>query len=107
MDIDIETIINTVKKIKVQYTSDGLLLMGIFGSYARGDADEYSDIDIAYDIDYDMFFDKYQDGFSELLRIEELKNHLELALHKKVDLIPFKSTNKKLKNNIEKDLVYV
>lgn len=100
-------ILNIIKDIKSQYISDGLFLLGIFGSFARDEANEYSDIDIVYDIDYTIFFKKYHDGFSELLRIEELKHHLESLLHKNVDLISLKTSNIKLKRNIEKELIYV
>ncbi|MDQ7047597.1 MAG: nucleotidyltransferase domain-containing protein [Sulfurovum sp.] len=34
---------------------EGFEVIGIFGSYARGNADKYSDIDIAYKLDFDTF----------------------------------------------------
>ena len=74
---------------------------------ARGDNDQYSDIDITYKIDYELFFKKYQDGFSQILKLQEVKESLEEVLHKKVDFISFAASSEPLKKEIQKDLVYV
>ena len=83
-----------VKKLQEKsklYQDEGIKIVGIFGSYARGDYDEYSDVDIAYKIDYDKFFTKYKDGFSQILRLDDIRKELEKFLGKKVDFIPYKS----------------
>ena len=83
-----------VKKLKEKsklYQDEGIKIVGIFGSYARGDYDEYSDVDIAYKIDYDKFFTKYKDGFSQILRLDDIRKELEKFLGKKVDFIPYES----------------
>ena len=83
-----------VKKLQEKsklYQDEGIKIVGIFGSYARGDYDEYSDVDIAYKIDYDKFFTKYKDGFSQILRLDDIRKELEKFLGKKVDFIPYES----------------
>jgi len=101
MIIDKEEILNKLKGLKPIYEKEGLILLGLFGSYAKDEQTEFSDIDIVYKLNYKKFNSKYIGGFSKLLRIEKIKEDLENIFHKKVDLIP--DTNKK----ILKDLIYV
>jgi len=61
----------------------------------------FSDIDIAYKLDYDKFSQKYKDGFSKLLRIDDIKEELQQTFKTKIDFVP--NSNKKLL----KDIVYV
>ena len=70
------------------------LKIGIFGSVARGDSTENSDIDILY-----QFKDAV--GLFNLIRI---KDNLEEKLNKKVDLVSEKYINPKLKQHIMSDL---
>ena len=99
--------LDKIRIIKDRYKDDGIEIVGLFGSVARGDDDLFSDIDITYKIDYDLFFKKYQDGFSQILKINEIKEALEKELKKRVDFIPLNSNNESLKKEIERDLVYV
>jgi len=87
-----------LKKLKQKFLKDGIEIVGIFGSYAKNTNDEFSDIDIAYKIDYDVFFNKYKDGFSQILKLQEIKESLQSAFHKKVDFIPF---NEKIAKEIK------
>lgn len=61
----------------------------LFGSYARGDFDENSDVDILIEPPDNMG-----------LEFIELKLDLEDVLQKKVDLVSFRGINKYLKNHI-------
>ena len=94
-------ILNQLKKLKPIYEEEGLILLGLFGSYAKDTQTQYSDIDIAYRLDYDKFSKKYIGGFSKLLRIDDIKKELQNTFKTEVDLIP--DNNKA----ILKDLVYV
>jgi predicted nucleotidyltransferase len=82
-------IINKLQELNSIYEKEGFFIVGLFGSYAKDEQDEFSDIDIAYKIDYDKFSKKYKDGFSKLLRIEDIKKELEKKFGKAVDLVPF------------------
>jgi len=77
-----------LKKLKERYLKEGIEIVGIFGSYARGDSDSYSDIDIAYRLS-PIFFEKYKDGFSQIIKIDDVKKELEKELKRKVDFVPF------------------
>ena len=91
-------ILEKLKNIKPKYENEGIKLQGLFGSYAKDKADEFSDIDILYSLDYEKFSKKYKDGFSKLLRLEDIKSELEKLFGKKVDLVP--SQNKELQEDL-------
>lgn len=92
-----------IKTLKPQYKKEGIDLVGVFGSYARGDADVFSDVDIAYKIDHEKFYK--DNAFKKLIRIEEIRKELEVALKKSVDLVSLQSSNQELNNSIQKDMV--
>lgn len=94
-------IVVKLKELKPKYEQEGLILIGLFGSYAKDNQNSFSDIDIAYKVDYNKFSQKYKDGFSKLLRIDAIKNELQETFKTKVDFVP--DSNKKLL----KDIVYV
>ena len=85
---DKNSILSTLKQLKPIYEKEGLVFLGLFGSYARDTQTKFSDIDIAYKIDYDKFSSKYKDGFSKILRIDEIKKELQEIFHTHIDLVP-------------------
>jgi uncharacterized protein len=70
--------------------------IGLFGSYARGDQTEQSDIDILVDVKGTIGFEFMQ-----------LADDLEQMLGKKVDLITKNSLRKQSYDYIAKDIIYV
>lgn len=86
-----EKIIRSVTK-KVEPT-----LLGIFGSYARGEENEKSDIDILIDFDLKV----------NLLDLIEIEQELSELLGIKVDLVTLRSVNASLKPFIERDLIRI
>ncbi len=79
--------LNILKKL---YLDEGVEIYALFGSYAKDTFDEFSDIDIAYKTDYKKFSQKYKDGFSKLLKLQNIKEELEKTFNKKVDFVPFR-----------------
>lgn len=74
-----------------------LLALGYFGSYARGEANEESDVDIVFDTDA-----------PNLLRTSSMRIHLEEVLGRHVDVIRFReSMNPRLKARITREAQYV
>ena len=70
--------------------------IGIFGSIARGDHHENSDVDILVEFDKPIG-----------IEFIDLANELESILHQKVDLISKTGIKPKYLKIIEKDLHYV
>ena len=72
--------------------------IGIFGSFARNENKETSDIDVLYEFNATI----------RLFSLIALKEELELKLNKKVDLVSEKYLNPKLKSQIlnELNLIY-
>ncbi|GAB6163380.1 nucleotidyltransferase family protein [Desulfothermus naphthae] len=76
----------------------GIKKIAIFGSIARGDYDNNSDIDIVI-IEADNSL-----GYFKLL---EAKYFLEKELNRNIDIGFYKSMKTFIKNRIKKDLIYV
>ena len=75
----------------------GVTRIGIFGSVARDDASEQSDVDIVYEM-----------SRPNLFTVVHLKEELEKILHCSVDLVRYRERmNPLLKKRIEKDCIYV
>ncbi|MFV0554030.1 MAG: nucleotidyltransferase family protein [Mangrovibacterium sp.] len=70
------------------------LKIGIFGSVARGEEHQDSDIDILYEF-------KEPVGLFKLIG---LKQRMEQLLHRKIDLVSEKYLNPKLKSHVMRDL---
>lgn len=72
-------------------------LVGIFGSYARGEENESSDLDILIDFDLKV----------NLLELIGMEQELSELLGIKVDLISLRSVNQSLRPYIESDLIRI
>lgn len=70
---------------KVKYQKEGFLLLGYFGSRARGDHSESSDLDILYQVN-DSFVNQYS-GFDYFDRIDRIRRELSQELGRDVDLV--------------------
>ena len=71
--------------------------IGVFGSYARSEAEKDSDIDILLKTDKKI----------NLLELVELERELSNILGIKVDLVTENSINKHLKPYIQKEVTYI
>ncbi len=94
-------ILSTLHELKPAYEKEGVILLGLFGSYAKETHSKFSDIDVAYKLDYSTFSTHYKDGFAKLLRLDEIKKELQAIFKTPIDLVP--NNNK----SIMKDLIYV
>ncbi len=81
------------------YKKFGIKFIGLFGSFARGEAHQNSDIDILYKIEKDKKLSLFQ--------YFTLHKHLEDFFHRKIDLVRDEKLKPQLKSYIEKDLSYV
>ena len=93
-------ILDYLKSNKEKYSNQyGVKFIGLFGSFARDEADEKSDIDILYEID--------ENKKLSMFKYLKLINDLENSLHTKIDLVRTGTLKPQIKNYIYRDLVYV
>jgi hypothetical protein len=95
-------IIDYLKSKKEEFRQKyGITTLGLYGSYARNEANESSDVDIFYERDSSV---ELQSGF-EFLRIsDEMAQSLHVS---KVDFVPLKYMNPIIKHYAKKDFIYV
>jgi predicted nucleotidyltransferase len=88
-----------LQAIREYFKGQPVLKAYLFGSYARGEADEKSDIDLLVDLDYSQHI-----GFSFFGMQPELEN----LLKRKVDVISSDGVSEFIRPYIEKDkqLIY-
>lgn len=80
-----QAILSTLKEMKAVYEKDGVLLLGLFGSYIRDEATEESDIDILIETT-PLFLSKYR-GLRAYVKLDEVRENLEKVFGKKVDIV--------------------
>jgi hypothetical protein len=98
-------IVKSVKNLKSKYKKEGFIILGVFGSYARGDENQESDIDLLYEMT-DKFYKKYP-GWDAIPVIEKIEQELEQELGKKVDLANKNALNEIGKKYILPEVKYV
>jgi uncharacterized protein len=94
----LETILKKLKDNKSELEQKySISELGLFGSYARGDYKETSDIDILVD------FNKKIDAFEYI----QLAHDLEELLNHKVDVVSRRGIKPQYLPYVEKNLIYV
>lgn len=105
--MSVNDIYEKLRLIKPILSNDGINILGVFGSYARGDYSNNSDIDILYQIkDIKEFMSKYK-GFSAFSKLADTKEFLKKELNKEVDFVDKDSLNEIGKEFILKEVKYV
>lgn len=94
-----------LKFLKSSYQRDGFIIIGVFGSCARGEETVDSDIDILYETT-DEFRKKYS-GLKYFGRIEDIKEELKTELNKEIDIADKSCLNEIGKKYILPGVVYV
>lgn len=92
-----------ISNLKEKYLYEGFIIQGIFGSYARGEENENSDIDILYNLNLN-FKDK---GFKKIYKLNLIKESLQKDLGKQVDIVNQDFLGEIGKRYILKDVIYV
>lgn len=91
-------ILQILKNFKKDHSKEyGILLIGLFGSVARDEATENSDVDVVIKI-----------ATPDPFKIVHIKEDLEIQLKQRVDIVRLRDKmNAFLKKRIEKDAIYV
>ncbi|MGP8330364.1 MAG: nucleotidyltransferase family protein [Methanosarcinaceae archaeon] len=93
-----DDVLAILRQFKKEYAQEyHLLRIGIFGSVARDEADEKSDVDIVFETDKPNLF-----------RTSSMKVLLEDLLAQEIDIIRLRDNmNIKLKEEIQREVLYV
>ncbi|MBU0632578.1 nucleotidyltransferase domain-containing protein [bacterium] len=95
-------LINYLKNIKEElHTKYGITTLGLYGSYARDEATENSDVDIFYERDKNF---QLASGLEFMNLDEKLAQDLQV---KKVDFVALDFMNPIIKHYAKKDFIYV
>ena len=100
-----DTIIGDMHHINDKYKNTGFVFVSLFGSYANGTNNFFSDIDLTYRINHDVFYK--DDAFAKLEKIQEIKKELEEKFHKRVDLIPANTKNHLIKESLKREQILI
>ncbi len=75
----------------------GIVRLAVFGSTARGEARESSDVDVVVEFE----------GRADLNRFMELKERLEALLGSRVDLVTYNALRPAMRSTVEREAVRV
>jgi uncharacterized protein len=75
-----DELLNKIRGVKKEYEKEGFIILGVFGSYARGEETPESDIDILYETK-EEFTSGYK-GFAYFGKIDEIKENLKTIFDK-------------------------
>lgn len=91
-------ILDILRDFKAHYAEKyGIITLGLFGSVARGEHDETSDIDICIKLQEPNFF-----------IIQDIKEDLEKIFHTKADIISLGAIMRNFfKKSLEEDAIYI
>ena len=92
-----KSVISSLRQHRAQLKHLGVKSLSIFGSVARGEDREDSDVDVLVEFDGPVTFDAFMDT----------RFYLEDLLSRKVDLILPQAIKPRMRPYVEKDLVHV
>ncbi|CUU72508.1 nucleotidyltransferase family protein [Campylobacter hyointestinalis subsp. hyointestinalis] len=101
-----DAILGYLSELKPSLKKDGIKEIGLFGSYAKGYADENSDIDIVVLADKKEFLQRLG-VYKALEYLDNLREQISNKFHKSVDICDFYSEQKMQDNKIVKGANYV
>jgi hypothetical protein len=96
-----DAIIARLRRDEAELRRLGVESLSLFGSVARGENTERSDVDLAVTLDHG----RMPAGFAYAARLEELREKLEAALGVRVDVVPEPIRKRRFQETIDKDRV--
>jgi len=96
--MDMDDVIRRLRAHEAELRAEGISHVYLFGSFARGEADEKSDVDLFYDYDSDRF------GFLQFMRIRELAPEI---IGRAVDIMPRDGIHALIRTEVEQAAIEV
>lgn len=94
-----QSTIERLKALQPELASSGIAALYLFGSFARGDSRDDSDIDLAFEVDPSSKFNLFDQASLQVMLTERLGRH--------VDFLERHAIHPDLRPRIERDLVRV
>lgn len=94
-----QSTIDKLKELEPSLRKDGISALYVFGSYARGDQTEKSDIDLLFDISPDVRFSLFDQA--------RISRQLTDLLHTNVDFVLRRAVHPFIKARVEAEKVTV
>ena len=98
-------LLQKLKEKKKSLLEDGFEIIGVFGSFARGEEKQDSDIDLLYDVK-PIFIKKYG-GFQAFAKLNEIRQELKVFLNRDIDIATIDNHSKTFKEYALKDIIRV
>ena len=95
-------LLKQLTSLKQRYASEGFKILGVFGSFSRGENTPKSDIDVLYELD--PTFMKKHKGFSAFSRLNSIKEEMRSVLGMEVDIAAKSGLSRTGEKHILKDL---
>ncbi len=96
--MDRETVIRTLRAHEAELRAEGISHVYLFGSVARGEADERSDVDLFFDHDDPKF------SLFDLMRVKERFSEI---LGGEVDAMMRESVHRRIRKRVEAEAIPV
>lgn len=93
-----------LQQLRSRFSADGFVIIGVSGSYARGEESAKSDLDLLYEIPNPAEFAERNGGFGSFSKIMDIKREIEKEIAISVDLISLTSLNEIGQKYILKDM---
>ncbi|MCV0397850.1 MAG: nucleotidyltransferase domain-containing protein [Rhizobiaceae bacterium] len=99
--MDPTTVITLLNAHRARLSARGVRRLSLFGSAARGESQDSSDIDLAF-VPGETFS---RGGFDYFAKVDELRSELSAIVHRPVDLVDELAVKPAMKAQIDRDRV--
>lgn len=100
-----DEILDYLKEIKPKLQEDGIIKLGLFGSFAKDSADIASDVDITIETSKD-FVNKFK-GFDGFIYLDDLRSDFMRKFKRQVDICDTASMPLQKQQNLLTGVIYV
>lgn len=100
-----EQLMSILRIARRHFEDEGFIILGMFGSRARGDYDTDSDVDVLYHLE-ERFYSRYP-GWEAAARLEDIRVDLQLQTGLNVDIANADTLHDVGKKYILPETVYV